>query len=81
MTILYQRTITLSIPNYRCLAPNLQEHYATKFSIRNITDGDFKKKTRLPIKALSLRETEELVIHRPNKGIGARQREFGLLNI
>jgi hypothetical protein len=41
-----------------------REHYATKFSIRNMTDGDFKKKTRLPLKALSLRETEELVIHR-----------------
>jgi len=44
-----------------------QEHYATKFSIRNMTDGDFKKKTRLPIKALSLRETEELVIHRAKR--------------
>jgi hypothetical protein len=43
------------------------EHYATKFSIRNMTDGDFKKKTRLPIKALSLRETEELVIHRAKR--------------
>ncbi len=41
-----------------------QEHYATKFSIRNMMDIDFKKKTRLPIKALLLRETEELVIHR-----------------
>jgi len=44
-----------------------QEHYATKFSIRNMTDGDFKKKTRLPIKALLLRETEELVIHRAKR--------------
>jgi hypothetical protein len=44
-----------------------QEHFATKFSIRNMTDGDFKKKTRLPIKALSLRETEELVIHRAKR--------------
>lgn len=44
-----------------------QEHYATKFSIRNMTDGDFKKKTRLPIKVLSLRETEELVIHRAKR--------------
>jgi hypothetical protein len=44
-----------------------QEHYATKFSIRNMTDGDFKKKTRLPIKALSLRETEDLVIHRAKR--------------
>jgi len=43
------------------------EHYATKFSIRNMTDGDFKKKTRLPIKALSLRETEELVIQRAKR--------------
>ena len=44
-----------------------QEHYATKFSIRNMTNGDFKKKTRLPIKALSLRETEDLVIHRAKR--------------
>ena len=44
-----------------------QEHHATKFSIRNMTDGDFKKKTRLPLKALSLRETEELVIHRAKR--------------
>lgn len=44
-----------------------QEHFATKFSIRNMTDGDFKKKTRLPIKALSLRETEELIIHRAKR--------------
>jgi hypothetical protein len=29
-----------------------------------MTAGDFKRKTRLPIKVLSLRETEELVIHR-----------------
>jgi len=44
-----------------------QEHYATKFSIRNMTDGDFKKKTRLPIKTLLLRETEELVIQRAKR--------------
>jgi hypothetical protein len=44
-----------------------QEHYATRFSIRNMIDGDFKKKTRLPLKALSLRETEELVIHRAKR--------------
>ena len=44
-----------------------QEHYATKFSLRNMSDGDFKKKTRLPIKALSLRETEELVVHRAKR--------------
>jgi hypothetical protein len=44
-----------------------QEHYATKFEIRNMTGDDFRKKTRLPIKSLSLRETEELVIHRAKK--------------
>ena len=32
-----------------------------------MTNGDFKKKTRLPIKALSLRETEDLVIHRAKR--------------
>lgn len=40
------------------------DHFATNFVIRNMTDQDFKKKTKLPIKYLSLRETEELVIHR-----------------
>jgi hypothetical protein len=40
------------------------EHYATKFKIRNMTDQDFKKKSRLPIKALNLRETEELIVAR-----------------
>ena len=35
-----------------------QEHYATKFSIRNMTDGDFKKKTRLPIKESRVDQTK-----------------------
>ncbi len=30
-------------------------------AIRNTTDADFKKKTRPPLKILSLRETEELI--------------------
>lgn len=46
---------------------NPTEHYATKFQIRNMGENDFKKKTRLPIKMLSLRETEELVIHKAKK--------------
>lgn len=40
------------------------EHYATKFKIRDMTDQDFRKKARLPIKSLTLHETEELLIHR-----------------
>lgn len=43
------------------------EHYATKFSIRKMTANDFKKKARLPIKMLNLRETEEIIIHRAKK--------------
>lgn len=43
------------------------EHYATSFEIRNMSDQDFKKKNRLPIKALKLRETEELIIARAKR--------------
>jgi hypothetical protein len=43
------------------------EHYATRFLIRNMGEKDFKKKNRLPIKKLSLRETEELIIYRAKK--------------
>jgi len=46
------------------------EHYATKFSIRNMQNKDFRKKPRLPIKMLSLRETEELIICRTKKRPG-----------
>lgn len=42
-----------------------QEHFATKFQIRDMNPNlDFKIKNRLPIKALTLRETEELLIQR-----------------
>jgi hypothetical protein len=42
-----------------------QEHFATKFSIRDMNPKtDFKVKHRLPIKALGLRDTEELLIQR-----------------
>jgi hypothetical protein len=41
---------------------NPTEHYATKFKIRNMTDHDFRKKQKLPIISLTLRETEELLI-------------------
>lgn len=41
------------------------EHFATKFVIRDVNPrADFKKKARLPIKALVLRDTEELLIQR-----------------
>ncbi len=42
-----------------------QEHFATKFKIRDINpNADFKVKNRLPIQALHLRDTEELLIQR-----------------
>jgi len=44
-----------------------KELYATTFKLRNMSDSDFRKKTRLPIKSLTLHETEELVIHRAKK--------------
>jgi hypothetical protein len=43
------------------------EHYATKFKIRNMTDQDFRKKQKLPIISLTLRETEELLIQKAKK--------------
>lgn len=44
-----------------------QDHYATKFQIRQVTNDDFKKRQKLPIKALSLGETEELLIHKAKR--------------
>jgi hypothetical protein len=42
-----------------------QEHFATKFQIRDMNPNiDFKVKSRLPMKALALRDTEELMIQR-----------------
>jgi hypothetical protein len=38
------------------------EHYATKFDLRQMTNSDFKSKTRLPLKLLNLRDTEEIVV-------------------
>lgn len=46
------------------------ELYATKFKIRNMTDHDFRKKARLPIKSLTLHETEELLVHRGKRRLG-----------
>lgn len=46
---------------------NPTEHYATKFKIRNMTDQDFRRKQKLPIWSLTLRETEELVIQKAKK--------------
>lgn len=43
------------------------EHYATKFKIRNMTDKDFRRKEKLPIWSLTLRETEELTIEKAKK--------------
>lgn len=46
---------------------NPTEHYATKFKIRNMTDQDFRRKQKLPIWSLTLRETEELLIQKAKK--------------
>ena len=43
------------------------EHFATSFKIKSMDERDFRKKLRLPIKMLNLRETEELIIHRAKK--------------
>jgi hypothetical protein len=43
------------------------EHYATKFKIRNMTDQDFRRKQKLPIWSLTLRETEELFLQKSKK--------------
>lgn len=43
-----------------------KEHYITKFQIRQMNRDHFGK-VRLPLKALGLREAEELVIHRAKK--------------
>lgn len=43
-----------------------EEHFATRFQIRQMKEADYKAKPRLPIKALQLRETEELLIQRSN---------------
>lgn len=40
------------------------EHYATKFHLRQMTAADYKKKQRLPLKFLALREAEELLCQR-----------------
>lgn len=44
-----------------------EEHYATQFSARPMTDQDFRKKERLPIKALRLKDTEELLAVRAKR--------------
>ncbi|HYT55443.1 MAG TPA: hypothetical protein VEQ38_12080 [Verrucomicrobiae bacterium] len=43
------------------------EHYATKFKIRNMIDQDFRRKQKLPIWSLTLRETEELLLQKAKK--------------
>jgi hypothetical protein len=43
------------------------EHYATKFTLRQMKTGDFRSKNRLPIKLLNLRDTEELVVQRAKR--------------
>ena len=43
------------------------EHYAAKFEVRQMCRTDFQRRDRLPIKKLSLRSTEELLIHRSKK--------------
>jgi hypothetical protein len=43
------------------------EHFASKFSIVQIRDTHFRRKQKLPIKLLSLGETEELLISKAKK--------------
>lgn len=40
------------------------EHFATRFSLRNMRGEDFKVKQRLPIHTLNLRDTEELLVQK-----------------
>lgn len=44
-----------------------KEVYATKFRIRNLRENDFKAREKLPIKSLSLRITEELIVSKAKK--------------
>lgn len=63
---------------------NDTEHYATRFTIRNMTDQDFRKKQKLPIMRLTLRETEELLIQKAKKRlaitVAAENTLFGDVN-
>jgi len=43
------------------------EHYATKFSLRQMKSADFHSKNRLPLKLLNLRDAEELVAQRTKR--------------
>ena len=40
------------------------DHFASRFQLRNMRESDFRKKQKLPIKLLNLGETEELVVAR-----------------
>lgn len=44
-----------------------EDHFATRFDISQINNSHFKRKTKLPIKALGLGETEELLISKSKK--------------
>ena len=44
-----------------------EAHYATKFEIVQMSGDHFKRKSKLPIKALALGETEELLISKAKK--------------
>lgn len=43
------------------------EVYATKFKVRNLLEKDFRRKGKLPIKSLNLRETEVLIVNKAKK--------------
>lgn len=43
------------------------EVHASRFKVRGIQEHDFKSKSKLPIKSISLRETEELIINKAKK--------------
>lgn len=44
-----------------------EAHYASKFHIVQMDSGHFKEKRKLPIKSLSLQDTEELLISKAKK--------------
>lgn len=44
-----------------------EDHYATKFQITQLSKDHFKSKAKLPIKALALGDTEELLISKAKK--------------
>ena len=79
---IYETSIGLAVGHFVwCPVPHLEEvprilqvhratseaHYATKFEVVQMSGEHFKEKQKLPIKALSLGDTEELLISKAKK--------------